>query len=285
VHLAEFEDRKLHLKQGYSSLFDYCVRKLGYSDGSAQRRILSARCIKENPSLKTEFLKGKVNLCTLSLAGRSLKADQIKAEKIIGKSKKEVEVLVCKDSPVSKPKERIKPLVTKSVTPELVGDLFSPLVENKTVPNEERYELRFSVSKEIYEQFKTVQSRLSNSLGRDLSLERVFEKLTKSYLDSHLLADTKERDVSAAKENSRYISRSLKREVFRRDKEQCCYISPDGVRCNCKHYLEIDHIKPFALGGKSNLENLRLLCSQHNKYLAQRIFGEDRVAAAILSNK
>ena len=32
-------DRKHHLEQGYSSLFDYLVKGHGYSESSAQRRI------------------------------------------------------------------------------------------------------------------------------------------------------------------------------------------------------------------------------------------------------
>ncbi|MBI4040515.1 MAG: HNH endonuclease, partial [Deltaproteobacteria bacterium] len=39
-------------------------------------------------------------------------------------------------------------------------------------------------------------------------------------------------------------------------------------------YLEVDHIEPFALGGKAELENLRLLCSTHNRYRAQLTFGK-----------
>ena len=33
-HLREIEARALHLRRGYSSLFDYAVRELGYSDGA-----------------------------------------------------------------------------------------------------------------------------------------------------------------------------------------------------------------------------------------------------------
>ena len=32
-HLIEIERRKLYFAQGYSSMFDYCTRKLKYSEG------------------------------------------------------------------------------------------------------------------------------------------------------------------------------------------------------------------------------------------------------------
>jgi len=36
AHLAEVEERRLHLKIGCSSLFDYCRSRLGFSEGSDQ---------------------------------------------------------------------------------------------------------------------------------------------------------------------------------------------------------------------------------------------------------
>ena len=39
LHLNEIERRKLHLMQGYSSMFDYCTSCLGYSETAAIRRI------------------------------------------------------------------------------------------------------------------------------------------------------------------------------------------------------------------------------------------------------
>ena len=38
-HLLEIESRKLYLSRGFSSLFDYVARGLGYSDAAAWRRI------------------------------------------------------------------------------------------------------------------------------------------------------------------------------------------------------------------------------------------------------
>ncbi|MBI4040285.1 MAG: HNH endonuclease, partial [Deltaproteobacteria bacterium] len=75
---------------------------------------------------------------------------------------------------------------------------------------------------------------------------------------------------------SRYIPMSTKQEVWKRDEGKCTYESPQGRRCEERAYLEVDHIQPFALGGKAELENLRLLCSTHNRYRAQLTFGKWR---------
>ena len=37
--LREVEARELHFARGYSSLFDFCVKALGYSESATQRRI------------------------------------------------------------------------------------------------------------------------------------------------------------------------------------------------------------------------------------------------------
>jgi len=39
--------------------------------------------------------------------------------------------------------------------------------------------------------------------------------------------------------------------------------------------LEIDHVRPYAKGGSSGEENLRVLCRGHNLLAARREFGAE----------
>ena len=65
---------------------------------------------------------------------------------------------------------------------------------------------------------------------------------------------------------SRYIPVAVKREVWRRDQGCCSYVDPhSGRRCGSRYRLEIDHIVPFALGGPTELINLRVRCRAHHK--------------------
>ena len=73
--------------------------------------------------------------------------------------------------------------------------------------------------------------------------------------------------------STRYIPQHVRREVYLRDNGQCVYQSPDGKKCQEKSFLEADHVRPFALGGKSTAENLQLLCKTHNHYRARQTFG------------
>src|SRR5688572_15208742 len=64
--LKEIESRKLFLARGFSSLFDFCVKSLGYSESSAYRRISSMRLLNEIPEVEEKIMANKVNLSTLT---------------------------------------------------------------------------------------------------------------------------------------------------------------------------------------------------------------------------
>ncbi len=65
---------------------------------------------------------------------------------------------------------------------------------------------------------------------------------------------------------SRYIPAAVRREVWRRDQGCCSYVDRhSGRRCGSRYRLEIDHIVPFALGGATELLNLRLRCKAHHR--------------------
>ena len=71
--------------------------------------------------------------------------------------------------------------------------------------------------------------------------------------------------------DSRFVSIDLKREIFKRSGGQCEYTDPKTKkRCECKYRIQIDHLYPYALGGKTELQNLRHLCVTHNLHAAKR---------------
>jgi hypothetical protein len=80
---------------------------------------------------------------------------------------------------------------------------------------------------------------------------------------------------------NRRIPAAVARAVFLRDGQQCSYVSPDGRRCSARRCLELDHAEPWAMGGASTIENLRLRCRAHNQRYARQYYGGSRVAAAM----
>jgi 5-methylcytosine-specific restriction endonuclease McrA len=61
--------------------------------------------------------------------------------------------------------------------------------------------------------------------------------------------------------------------VFVRDTGRCAVVGPDGLRCGSTRVLQVDHIRPVALGGENDAGNLRLLCAHHNRFEAERLLG------------
>ena len=61
-HLSEIEARRLYLRRGCSSLFDYAVRELGYSDAAAGRRIGAVRLCADQPDARERLRDGSLTL-------------------------------------------------------------------------------------------------------------------------------------------------------------------------------------------------------------------------------
>ena len=61
-HLRELERRRLYLSLGFSSLFEYAVRELGYSDAAAWRRIKAMRLCVEVKGARGRIQDGTLTL-------------------------------------------------------------------------------------------------------------------------------------------------------------------------------------------------------------------------------
>ena len=72
----------------------------------------------------------------------------------------------------------------------------------------------------------------------------------------------------------RAVPAQIRRDIWARDRGRCTYVNPKTKRrCGSRYLLQIDHIKPFALGGGSERENLRLLCAGHNRFCSGSVQG------------
>ncbi|GAC1348333.1 MAG: hypothetical protein NVSMB23_29220 [Myxococcales bacterium] len=79
-------------------------------------------------------------------------------------------------------------------------------------------------------------------------------------------------------DNPRSIPAAVRRAVWERDKGRCTWPMGDGGSCGARHRLELDHEVEVALGGKSTVGNLRLLCQGHNRMKAEERFGRTFMA-------
>jgi hypothetical protein len=101
AHIAEIETRKLHLREGYGSLFSYCTGPLRLGEHAAYNRIEAARLSRQFPAILDLLGDGSLNLSTVRLLAPHLRPDNFEAvvDRARGRSKREVEKLVAELAP------------------------------------------------------------------------------------------------------------------------------------------------------------------------------------------
>jgi hypothetical protein len=282
--LREVDRRSLYLKLSYKNLFEYAVGKLKYSEGSAQRRISSMRLLKELPELEKKFESGALPLSTLSQAQSFFNQEKTEnsekreiLETLENKSVREVQrELVSRSSePEKLYKEKIRAVsATHTEVKFLVKEEF--LAEIEELRAILSHQMPGATVKEVlgFAVKKTLKVLRIKEPKKDLKLNGETKKeidLVKTVKGTKKIINEKSPPALAVK-SSRYIPVEVKRRVWKRDGGQCSF-ECNGRNCTSKHYLEFDHIVPFALGGQATVENLRVRCRAHNQLAAVAAFG------------
>ena len=73
--------------------------------------------------------------------------------------------------------------------------------------------------------------------------------------------------------DSRYIPKNIKHKVYLRDGGRCTFVDHNGNRCEERSNLEFDHKTMWCHGGRHSVDNIRLMCREHNKVHAARTLG------------
>jgi hypothetical protein len=89
-------------------------------------------------------------------------------------------------------------------------------------------------------------------------------------------AATTER-ARASTARNRHVPAAERCAIWQRDEGRCTFTDDKGRRCEEQAGLEIHHEHPFARGGPTTVENLRLMCRAHNALFAERDFGREFV--------
>ena len=136
-YLKECDLRRLYSKRGYSSLFEFTVKVLGYSEGAAHRRIKSMRLMKTVPQIKENLEKGNLNLTQAALVQvffekeKKLHQKEFSQEKkqallmsVQQKSKRELEIFLNEQRTVPLPliPEKVEPLTQQSTYYQFTGN-------------------------------------------------------------------------------------------------------------------------------------------------------------------
>jgi hypothetical protein len=150
-----------------------------------------------------------------------------------------------------------------------------------------RYKVQFTASQVLRDKLERLTALMRSEVpGGDLAaiIERaVSEKLQR--LEARRYGKTKAPRKTLAETvttpGSRDVPAALRRAVYERDEGRCTFVDRQGRRCTERHRLEFHHDFPFGKGGDTSLVGLRLLCEQHNRYLAEVDYGKATVRARV----
>jgi 5-methylcytosine-specific restriction endonuclease McrA len=220
LHLNEVERRKLHLKFGYGSLFDYCVKHLRYSSSGAGRRVAVARCIRQHPEVLGLLRSQKLNVTGVSLVASVLTNDN-KAEllrNIPDKTQSEIDAIAARYRPPIAMRDRVKPVrirvpeprtAARETSEEALQTLAKGACEKsnyshngsghtvsacnttsndsanrQNIRTRQKLLVQFLADKAFMKKFEEVRALLSQRLS-DPSFENVFEVLIEEFLERH----------------------------------------------------------------------------------------------------
>ncbi|MBK7581209.1 MAG: HNH endonuclease [Myxococcales bacterium] len=290
-HLAELDRRKLYLEDACSSLFAYCVERLGYSEDGANKRVRVARLAQRFPQILDELASGEVHLTGLFLLSRHLTEDNV--EQLLaearGKSKRRLEELIARwspqpDVPTTLTTMAPEPAQTELSTVSGAGNSAPPprpsMPRARLEPlSPESVRLELTARTAFRDKLEQARNLLSHEIpSGDLAtlLELGLDLLIAAAIQRRSGAG-KPRKRRETKPGSRHVPVDVQRAVRERDADQCTFRDAEGRRCSETRFLTIEHIVPFAKGGPTTMDNCCLLCSAHNSYRARQVFGDEHI--------
>ncbi len=284
-HLREVETRRLFLARGFPSLFAFCTKALGYSEGEAHVRIQAMRLLTALPQVESHIEAGRLSLTVAAQAQSKFR----KYEKTSTPIKAAQKTAIVEELLDSSAREAERKLATHFPETKLPRDKMRPLTKELT-------RIEFNANQQLCEKLEKLKALLAhkNFSGRmDLLIEELADQaLKKLNHEANLKRPAKPKKMPLQsepknddplleasqvgiaplrpEETNRYIRVAVKNALWKRDQGKCQYLDLEtGKKCATSHGLQIDHIHEFHKGGSNELKNLRLLCGSHNRWRNQ----------------
>ncbi len=293
AHLAEVDERKMYLAEGYSSLYRYATEHLHMTCAAAGHRITAARMVARFPEVCGMVASGSLHVAGLKLLSPHL--TRANCQELLataaGKSKRAIEELLA----ARYPRSDVLPLIvatspTSAGARTPAGASAAAQVQAATpgapptagaVPlSADSFAISFTIDRACKDKLAQAQALLSHRLPTadpgavmSLALDALLTQLRKQ----RFAVTDAPRAGRARKPGTRYVPAAAKREVWARDGERCAFVSEAGHRCTETRWLELHHAWPHARGGAAVATNLRVMCRVHNAHLAEVDFGVDYI--------
>ena len=227
--LQLMEDCRGYLQMGHSSLFDYLVRGLHYSEATAYQRQACVRLTREVPEIKEKIDQGSLSLSAVTTVYRHIRKKSVKEKR---------ETL-----------KRIENKSTREVK-KLFSEPISPIKIKKTEYRDKVY-LRLELTHKQNQKIEKLKALKSHKHNLESLLENLIDKELKTFENTQFKPTTSK--------NPRQISKRLRNSVLKISNYSCQYPG-----CKSNHLLQIDHIVPVRVGGDQRPSNLQVLCASHN---------------------
>jgi hypothetical protein len=286
AHLAETYERRLHLALGFPSLFAYCTESLGLSESAAGRRIAAAKVCRRFPEAFARVATGELHLSALcSLAPHLIPQNAAELFEVCRhRSARQVEELLAARFPKPDVRDaiRIDPLSADRFGVHFTADAeFLELLEQVRALASHR-QPNGDLLTTMKHGLKAYRAQLEKTR---FAVGRKPQRALRALPTVGSPAEARLSEGSGDGERTRHIPAAVAREVYVRDERQCTFVSEDGRRCTARHFIELDHVRPWAYGGESSVGNLRLRCRAHNQEWARSQFGAGHMNAAVTRSR
>jgi 5-methylcytosine-specific restriction endonuclease McrA len=296
-HLREIEARALFART-HSSLFEFCVKALGFSEDQASRRISAMRLLREVPEVEAQVERGELKLSQLAQVRSLVRTEKKETGRVVpkaevaalltavaGKSTRETERALLAHSPTLQEKRRTEERV-RVITPELTSITLTADAELTALLEEAKLLLSHNgnpnpgvaeVMKRALVTWVAQAKKKRGDGGRSPSPKETPQKIP---TNTRLLTPASHATARGAVQpqtRTRVLPAALRRAVFERAQGQCEFVLSGSntvhQRCPSRHALEVHHCEPYAHGGTHAPENLQLRCRTHNAAQARWDFG------------
>ena len=286
VHLGEIDERKLYLDRAHSSMFAFCTRELGFSEGGAYNRILVARTARKLPAIIEAVRSGSVHLAGLRLLAPHLTPENHEhlLAKAAGRTKDEMTEIIAALAPRPPPVTTIRKLPEPRPLPLAQPRAQPPPPRPVTPVAEDVFRLQLAISRSFRDEIREAQDLLRHRIP-DGDLATIFRAalglLVTQVKKERFAVGRKPRAEAESKETkSRHVPDPIKRAVYERDGGRCTFVDDRGHPCPETGALEFDHVDGFARTHLHDVAGLRPLCRAHNQGSADKLYGRELMDSA-----
>ncbi|MNK90091.1 hypothetical protein D3C87_1101320 [compost metagenome] len=278
-HLREVEVRRLYIDLEFESMYKYCIQRLKYSEGEAQRRLSAARLLRELPEIESQIHNGDLNITNLSAVQSFVRAEKM-ADKPLSREEKLELISAVENKSTRQVKQE---LIRQSHQPALLAEKFQMASASLPIALTKFETMMSDENLELLQEFRNLYAHDLEDLSNQSVLMFLLNKAVHHKKQKLGLIEKSQRisnaplpsaeDVKIEKQR-KAIPITVQRQLWKRANACCEHIDTNSkVKCASKFALETDHIISLALGGSNKADNLRLLCRSHNSRRSIKTFG------------